>query len=128
MIKKLFIGVLAVLLMTSMAEAREVSGKNIPESMTAGDNSLLLNGAGTRTKMWMSIYAAGLYLPKKMDNSQKIINADIQMAIRLHVISGFLSAKKMENALRAERNGVVSKLNFAAGQSVEVDEVILELE
>ena len=39
-----------------------------------------------------------------------------------------LEAMKMENALRAERNGVVSKLNFAAGQSVEVDEVILELE
>ena len=39
-----------------------------------------------------------------------------------------LEAMKMENALRAERNGVVSKLNFAAGQSVEVDDVILELE
>jgi len=39
-----------------------------------------------------------------------------------------LEAMKMENALRAERNGVVSKLHFAAGQSVEVDEVILELE
>lgn len=99
MIKKLFIGVLAVLLMASMAEAMEVSGKNIPESMTAGDNSLILNGAGTRTKMWMSIYAAGLYLPEKMNNSQEIINADIPMAIKLHVISGFMSAEKMENAL-----------------------------
>lgn len=39
-----------------------------------------------------------------------------------------LEAMKMENALRAERNGVVANLNFAAGQSVEVDEVIMELE
>jgi propionyl-CoA carboxylase alpha chain len=39
-----------------------------------------------------------------------------------------LEAMKMENALRAERNGVISKLNFSAGESVEVDEVILELE
>ncbi len=100
MIKKLFIGVLAVLLMNSMAEAREVSGKNIPESMTAGDNALILNGAGTRTKMWMSIYAAGLYLPEKMQNAQEIISADIPMAIKIHVISGFMSAEKMENALR----------------------------
>lgn len=99
MIKKLFIGVLAVLLMTSMAEARDVSGKNIPESMTAGDNTLVLSGSGTRTKMWMSIYAAGLYLPEKMQNAQKIINADIPMAIRLHMISGFVSAEKMNNAL-----------------------------
>jgi len=39
-----------------------------------------------------------------------------------------LEAMKMENTLRAERDGVISKLNYAAGQSVEVDEVILELE
>ena len=100
MIKKLFIGMLAVLLMTSIAEAREVSGKNIPESMNAGDNSLLLNGAGTRTKMWMSIYAAGLYLPKEMHNAKEIINADIPMAIKMHVISGLMSADKLEGALR----------------------------
>ena len=39
-----------------------------------------------------------------------------------------LEAMKMENTLRAQRNGVIAKLNFAAGDSVEVDEVILELE
>ena len=39
-----------------------------------------------------------------------------------------LEAMKMENALRAERNGVVRKLYFAEGASVEVDDVIMELE
>ena len=39
-----------------------------------------------------------------------------------------LEAMKMENALRAERNGVVAKLHFKVGDSVEVDEVIMELE
>jgi propionyl-CoA carboxylase alpha chain len=39
-----------------------------------------------------------------------------------------LEAMKMENALRAERNGVVGKIHFAAGESVEVDEIIMELE
>ena len=39
-----------------------------------------------------------------------------------------LEAMKMENALRAERNGVVVKLNYRAGDSVEVDEVVMELE
>jgi hypothetical protein len=100
MMKKLFIGVLAVLLMSSITEAREVSGKDIPESMNVGDNSLLLNGAGTRTTLWMSIYAAGLYLPKKMQKAQEIIDADTPMAIKIHVISGFMSAKKLEKAFR----------------------------
>ena len=39
-----------------------------------------------------------------------------------------LEAMKMENALRAERNGVVAKVHFEAGASVEVDQIILELE
>ena len=39
-----------------------------------------------------------------------------------------LEAMKMENALRAERNGVVAKVHFVQGASVEVDNVIMELE
>jgi propionyl-CoA carboxylase alpha chain len=39
-----------------------------------------------------------------------------------------LEAMKMENALRAERNGVIAKIHFKAGESVEVDEIIMELE
>ncbi|MDJ0793320.1 MAG: acetyl/propionyl/methylcrotonyl-CoA carboxylase subunit alpha [Woeseiaceae bacterium] len=39
-----------------------------------------------------------------------------------------LEAMKMENAMRAERNGVVGKINFEAGDSVEVDEIIMELQ
>jgi propionyl-CoA carboxylase alpha chain len=39
-----------------------------------------------------------------------------------------LEAMKMENTLRAERDGVVAKINFEPGASLEVDELIMELE
>ncbi len=39
-----------------------------------------------------------------------------------------IEAMKMENILRAERKGVVSKINASAGDSLAVDEVILEFE
>ncbi|MEM7487707.1 MAG: acetyl/propionyl/methylcrotonyl-CoA carboxylase subunit alpha [Pseudomonadota bacterium] len=39
-----------------------------------------------------------------------------------------VEAMKMENILRAERKGVVSKVNAAAGDSLAVDEVIMEFE
>ena len=39
-----------------------------------------------------------------------------------------LEAMKMENTLRAERNGIVAKVHFEAGASIEVDELIMELE
>ncbi|MAQ86183.1 MAG: acetyl/propionyl-CoA carboxylase subunit alpha [Maritimibacter sp.] len=39
-----------------------------------------------------------------------------------------IEAMKMENILRAERKGVVSRVNAAAGDSLAVDEVIMEFE
>ncbi|MEM1344329.1 MAG: biotin/lipoyl-containing protein, partial [Pseudomonadota bacterium] len=39
-----------------------------------------------------------------------------------------VEAMKMENVLRAERKGTVKAVNAAPGQSLAVDEVILEFE
>jgi propionyl-CoA carboxylase alpha chain len=39
-----------------------------------------------------------------------------------------VEAMKMENVLRAERQGVVKKINAAPGASLAVDEVIMEFE
>jgi propionyl-CoA carboxylase alpha chain len=39
-----------------------------------------------------------------------------------------VEAMKMENILRAERKGVVSKINATAGDSLAVDDVIMEFE
>jgi propionyl-CoA carboxylase alpha chain len=39
-----------------------------------------------------------------------------------------LEAMKMENILRAERKGTVSKINASAGDSLSVDEIIMEFE
>ncbi len=39
-----------------------------------------------------------------------------------------IEAMKMENILRAEKKGIVSKINAAAGDSLAVDEVIMEFE
>jgi len=37
-----------------------------------------------------------------------------------------VEAMKMENTLRAEKKGVISKINAAAGDNLAVDEVIME--
>ena len=39
-----------------------------------------------------------------------------------------IEAMKMENILRAEKKGVVTKINASAGDSLAVDEVIMEFE
>ena len=39
-----------------------------------------------------------------------------------------VEAMKMENILRAEKKGIVAKINAAAGDSLAVDEIIMEFE
>jgi propionyl-CoA carboxylase alpha chain len=60
------------------------------------------------------------------------------MLVKLHVAEGdvvqpgqplaTVEAMKMENILRAEKEGVIAKVNAAEGESLAVDAVILELE
>ncbi len=60
------------------------------------------------------------------------------LLVKLHVAEGeevqpgqplaTVEAMKMENILRAEKQGVISKVNSAEGESLAVDAIILELE
>jgi propionyl-CoA carboxylase alpha chain len=60
------------------------------------------------------------------------------MLVKLHVGEGdkvqpgqplaTVEAMKMENILRAEKEGVIARINAAEGESLAVDAVILELE
>lgn len=71
----------------------------VPGAFTAGNNQLVLNGAGKRTKFIITVYHAGLYLKKKSNNAQQILAADQPMAIRMKIISGLASAEKMKTAM-----------------------------
>ena len=71
----------------------------IPNELNVAGKKLVLNGVGTRTKFIISVYHAGLYLPKKSNNAQQIMTANEPMAIRMNIVSGFASASKMKQAL-----------------------------
>ena len=72
------------------------------------------------------------------DLSKMLICPMPGMLVKLHVGAGdevqpgqplaTVEAMKMENILRAEKEGVVAKVNAAEGESLAVDAVILELE
>jgi len=100
MFKKQLIIMLSVFMMTSLCEAKEIYGVSIPESLEAGQSTLLLNGTGVRTKLFVKLYVGGLYLQKKSDDPWSIIETDEPMAIRLHIISSMITSEKMEKATR----------------------------
>ncbi len=72
---------------------------SMPPTLSAGGQQLVLNGMGARTKFILTVYHAGLYLPKKSKDADNIINANQPMAVRLKIISGFANSKKVSHAI-----------------------------
>ena len=93
--KRIFVIVLAVLMITPIAVAKQIGDVSLPDSLMAGKDKLLLNGAGFRKKLFIKVYAGGLYLKQKNTDFQKIIDADEPMAIRMHFIYDGVSSKKL---------------------------------
>lgn len=74
------------LLLSWNARALEVSGVNVPDSITLGNQVLMLNGAGLRSKFFFKVYVAALYLPEKQTSAAAIIAADSPQRIALYML------------------------------------------
>ena len=93
-----FASLLLTAALTTPAAALTVEGVDVPDTYSAMDIELKLNGAGTRSKWFMDLYIGGLYVPETIDDGQAIINADEPQAITLHIISGMITSDKMKPA------------------------------
>jgi hypothetical protein len=58
------------------AFAAEISGVKFNDSATVAGRELQLNGVGMRTKLFIKVYAAGLYLPEKKRDVAEILKLD----------------------------------------------------
>lgn len=96
-VRCLFVAVL-VLATVGPATALEIGGAILPDTLTAGQQELVLNGAGLRKKFFVKVYAGGLYLTEKSGDADAIIAADAPMAIRMHFIYDGVSPEKLIDA------------------------------
>jgi len=90
--------VISVLLFGMEAGARQSDDAALPETMNLDSGELVLNGAGTRTKLFMDLYIGGLYLGQKSSDAKAITEAEEAMAIKLHIVSGMITSKRMKEA------------------------------
>ncbi|MEQ9145135.1 MAG: acetyl/propionyl/methylcrotonyl-CoA carboxylase subunit alpha [Parvibaculaceae bacterium] len=93
--------------------------------------------AAVRTK---TAHELAQFMPEKVaaDTSQFLlcpmpglvvsINVEVGQEVKVGQTLAVVEAMKMENILRAERDGVVAKIEAAAGDSLQVDDVIIEFE
>lgn len=78
--------------------AKEIGGVSLPDKLTVEGQDLTLNGAGLRKKLFIKVYAGGLYLPAKTKKGEDVINTEQAAAIRLHFIYDGVSAEKLTGA------------------------------
>lgn len=91
-------GLCVSVLLATQAAAVEVEGVEISESKTVDGTSLVLNGAGVRSKFFIDLYIGALYLPAKSSDEAAILPADEVQALALHVISGRINSDNMSEA------------------------------
>ncbi len=97
--KKTCFILLAFLGMGISVAQTQVGGVTLPQTENFQDQQLILNGAGVREKLWIDLYAGGLYLTEKSSNADAIMAANEPMSIKLHIVSKLISSNKMIDAV-----------------------------
>lgn len=93
---KKIVFVLCFLIFVSEAGASDkIAGVTVEESFKTECQTLVLNGAGIRSKMFIKLYVGMLYLEEKSNDSEAIMNADKDMVLRLEIVSGMITSEKM---------------------------------
>ncbi|MDI6796940.1 MAG: chalcone isomerase family protein [Desulfatibacillaceae bacterium] len=81
------------------AQAVDLDGITIPDTLTHDGHNLILNGAGWRTRLWMKIYACALFLPEKNSDAKAVIEADEPSCVRMHFVYKKVSKDTMMEML-----------------------------
>lgn len=94
----LVLAALAALGSTS-ASATEVSGVEIPDTISPDQQVLKFNGAGVRSKFFVDLYVGSLFTTAKTESATKVMEGDQPSAIRLNITSGMITSEKMSKAM-----------------------------
>ena len=68
------------------ATAATLAGVTLPDTAEAGGQPLVLDGLALRTKFFIKVYVAGLYLPAKERSPAKILGADAPRRMSFHFV------------------------------------------
>ena len=97
MCKKTLLLLLGLTFSSFAVTAMEIEGVDIPETLSLpnSDTTLMLNGAGVRTKFFMDIYIGALYLESKTSMASTILNDTGAASILMHFLYSEVSREKL---------------------------------
>ena len=90
----------ALLLSTRPAQALELKGVTIPDRVSLPDDggNLVLNGAGVRSKFFVSVYVGALYLPSPRREAVTVLDAVEPRRVAMHFVYEQVEAGKLQAA------------------------------
>lgn len=89
---------LALGFFSSSVTALEIKGKTLADQVQVGGQTLLLNGAGLRSKFFVSVYVGGLYLAVKSSDVKEILAMPGPKRIAMYFIYDEISESKIRGA------------------------------
>ena len=112
---------LALALSTLPAQARELAGATMPDTLAAAGQTLKLNGMGLRKKAVFKVYVGGLYLASPSADAGAILAADAPKALRMHFLRSVDRGKLVETFREGFEANAPGK---AAAQKAGVDKLL----
>ncbi|MGL4394621.1 MAG: chalcone isomerase family protein [Brevinema sp.] len=94
-----FLSLLIILFSASTVSALEIKGVNVSDSISVQGKSLSLIGAGLRKKSIVDLYVASLYSASKQSSDIAVIDNVDPMLLKLHIVSGLVGAKQLNQAI-----------------------------
>ena len=76
----------ALMLAAAPLLAKDVAGVNVAESASVGEQKLVLNGAGLRSKAIFKVYVGSLYVVTPSKDAQKILASDTPRRQVMHFL------------------------------------------
>lgn len=81
------------------AQAKTISGIEVPDTLTTQQQELTLNGAGVRSKFFMDLYVGSLFTSLPATEAAPLIGGEQASAIRLNITSSMITKEKLADAL-----------------------------
>lgn len=81
------------LFLTVPAFALEIAGVKLTDKVHLGSHELQLNGAGVRSKFFLDLYVAALYLPEKNSDGVAVLADGGEKRMALHVLRSVSAAR-----------------------------------
>ena len=101
--RKVMLLLAGLLWASAPVQALEIAGVRLADTQRVGETTLLLNGAGVRSRLLFKVYIAALYLPARQTRAEAVLAASPPRRMQLTMLGEHPVQANLKRALLGER-------------------------